>query len=91
MTGETLPSPDNNFFQHSLTGHADSEPNTVFSDTLADLERLDSGDSYPMVSVVPESDRWIVEVSLWIPNIVPSAEETASLHGTLVEVVASSK
>jgi hypothetical protein len=91
MNIETLPSPDGEYFQHSLTGYADSEPNLAFSEALADLERLESGDSYPMVIVAPDADRWVVEVSLWSPNTVPSAEEAASLQGTLIEVVASSR
>lgn len=44
-----------------------------------------------MVTVVPDADRWVVEVSLWSPNAVPSAEEAAFLQGTLSEVIASSK
>jgi len=91
MTIETLPSPDGEHFQHSLTGYADSEPGAVFSDALADLGRLQTGDSYPMVTIVPDADRCVVEVSLWSPNAVPSAEEAASLQGTLSEVIASSK
>ena len=54
-------------------------------------ERLQADNSYPVVSVVSDGDRWVVEVSLWSPNAVPSAEESAALHGTLAEVVASSR
>jgi hypothetical protein len=57
MTIQTHPSSDGGHFQHSLTGYADSEPSEVFSDALADLERLQSGDSYPMVTVVPDAGR----------------------------------
>ena len=92
MNIETQPSPDGQYFQHSLTGGTQTEPAAQFTDSVADLERLQAGDSYPMVTATPDSKGgWIIEVSLWSQNENPSFEEIASLNGTLAEVIASSR
>ena len=92
MDIETQPSPDGQYFQHTLEGKAEAEPASQFTDSLNDLERLQAGDSYPMVTSWQEGDSsWTVEVSLWSQNETPSNEETASLIGTLAEVIASTR
>jgi hypothetical protein len=92
MNIETVPSPDGAHWQHTLEGKAEAEPASQFTDSLNDLERLQAGDSYPMVTSWQEGDsRWTVEVSLWSQNKTPSDEESASLNGTLAEVIASTK
>ena len=91
MSIETQPSPDGEYFQHSLVGIADSEPSHNFTDSATDLERLQAGDVYPMVTSWQEGAVWVIEVSLWSQNKSPSAEEIASLHGTLTDVKASTR
>lgn len=92
MTIETQPSPDGEFFQHTLTGKAEAEPADHFTDSLLDIERLSEGSSYPMVSAWQEGDgSWTIEVSLWSSNESPSPGEASSLRGTLAEIIASTK
>ena len=92
MSIETQPSPDGEYFQHSLVGIADSEPSRNFTDSATDLERLQAGDAYPMVTAWQDGDgSWAIEVSLWSSNESPSFEEIASLNGTLAEVIASTR
>lgn len=92
MNTKCSPSPDGEYFQHTIMGKAEAEPATQFTDSLNDLERLQTGDVYPMVSAWQEGDSgWTVEVSLWSKNETPSDEESASLNGTLAEVLASTK
>lgn len=91
MNVETQPSPDGRYFQHTLMGRAQAEPSAKFTDSVADLERLSEGDSYPMVSAWQEGTDWLISVSLWSENESPSPEEIATLKGTLAEVVASTR
>lgn len=92
MTIASIPSPDGNYWQHVIAGMVDREPADHFTDSLNDLERLQEGDAYPMVTSWQEVDSsWTVEVSLWSQNETPSNEETASLIGTLAEVIASTR
>jgi len=92
MKIETQPSPDGQYFQHSLTGETQTEPAAQFTDSVADLERLQEGDLYPMVTAWQDGDgSWAIEVSLWSSNESPSFEEIASLNGTLAEVIASTR
>jgi len=89
MNIETQPSPDGAFFQHSITGEVDREPPKNFTDTIIDLQRIESGDNYPIVTSWQEGANWVIEVSLWSQNPSPSAEEIASLTGSFAEVIAS--
>ncbi len=89
MNVETQQSPDGRYFQHTLTGKARAEPAGAFTDSVADLERLESADSYPMVTAWQEGSGWLISVSLWSQNESPSPEEIASIAGTLAEVLAS--
>jgi hypothetical protein len=75
-----------------LVGMADAKPATQFTDSALELDRLQSGDSYPMVSAWQEGDgSWTIEVSLWSSNESPSPGEASSLRGTLAEIIASTK
>jgi len=92
MTITSCPSPDETYWQHTLTGKAEAEPAAQFTDSVADLERLQAGDSYPMVTATPDGKGgWIIEVSLWSQNENPSPGEASSLRGTLAEIIASTK
>ena len=92
MTIKSRPNPDGEYFQHTLEGKAEAEPASQFTDSLNDLERLQVGDAYPMVSAWQEGDgSWTIEVSLWSSNESPSPGEASSLRGTLAEIIASTK
>lgn len=89
MSIETQRCPDGRSFTHRVTAWAAGPPAAYFTDSVADLERLSGGDSYPMVSAWETPDGWGIEVSLWSENESPSSEERAALEGTLAEVLAS--
>lgn len=79
MSITTQPKPDGTTFTQCVMAHAAGPPADHFADSLLDIERWSEGSS------------WTVEVSLWSQNKTPSDEESASLNGTLIEVIASTK
>ena len=89
-----MPSPDGSTFRHSLTAQTLREPASIYTDALADLERLESGSIFPMVTTyptLPADGTWTVEVSIITGSSELSAEQSATLAGTLAEFVAATK
>lgn len=93
MTITSRPQPDGNLFTHSVTGFADRQPASYFTDELRDVERLAGSDTsgIRMVNSWKDHTEWAIEVTLWSTNVNPTVDEIAALEGTLAEVVASTK
>lgn len=88
---EVYPQPDGRSWQHVAIGRTDGPPPAHLTDSVLDLQRIESGEGMPSIDAGQDASGWVITATLWTDSATLTDEQRSLLDGSLSEAIASTR